>query len=92
MDEVCSGMTDFVRFSYRFFSSSFFWFSSLVSHVLDFSPFVGLLSPLCGCSLLFSAVLGLCGAVNLVGVGCNLWTEYPPDWFLDSLFRDRVSS
>lgn len=37
-------------------------------------------------------LLCLFGAVGLVGVECSLWTEFPPVWFLDPLFRDVVFS
>ncbi|KAI8548376.1 hypothetical protein RHMOL_Rhmol07G0269200 [Rhododendron molle] len=38
------------------------------------------------------SVLRLCGAMDLVGVGYSFCTESPPIWFLDPLFRDRISS
>ncbi|KAI8525177.1 hypothetical protein RHMOL_Rhmol13G0208700 [Rhododendron molle] len=29
---------------------------------------------------------------GLVGEGCSFWTESPPTWILDPLFRDRSSA
>lgn len=58
----------------------------------DFTPFVRLLSPMFGCFGLFSAVLRVFGAMNLIGLGCSLWTESSSVRFLDRLFRDEIFS